>query len=261
MENYFVWQHEVGEMIGTVIMVFGVMLTILLTKKKSFGIDTTYKKRIFTGVMVAMSILVGAMTSVGFGGHGQINPAVTLMVAALEGTFQEVPAILGFQLIGAVIGATALVIFVEMFVKDVKLIDAFALTKQTPQKTAAIEFFGNIVWLLPIGALLVVMFNGHNIPLDLVNGGANKLGDVDKGFGHFELVVVAIAGKFILVAGFEEFGGAAFNGNAWFARVAIATYATRKLPFKPMISEVTAVTTSLTIGLAVGYFSKLFLKY
>ena len=64
------------------------------------------------------------------------------------------------------------------------------------------------------------MFNGHHMPLDLAGVGTKataakqSLGDVDKGFGHFELVMVAIAGKFILVAGFDEFGAAAFNGNA-----------------------------------------------
>ena len=47
------------------------------------------------------------------------------------------------------------------------------------------------------------MLNGHHDP-----------SIVDNGFQHFELVVVAIAGKFILVAGFDEFGAAAFNGNA-----------------------------------------------
>ena len=131
-------------MIGTAIMVFAIMMSILLTKKKSFGIDTTFKKRMFMGTMVSMAVLVAAITAVGFGGHGQINPAVTLMVAAIEGHFQQVPAILAFQAMGALIGAALLIVFANMFVKDVKLVDAFGFIDQTPQKTAAMEIFGNI---------------------------------------------------------------------------------------------------------------------
>ena len=274
MKDFWNWQHEVGEMLGTTMMVFAIMMAILLTKKKSFGIDTTFKKRMFMGTMAAMAVLIGAISAIGFGGLGMINPAVVLIAGGLDGEWAEVPAIIGFQAIGALLGAVLLIAFAEMFVKDVKLSDAFGFINQSPQKTAAMELFGNIFWLIPIGAILVVMINGHHDPsgvlMAIPNTGtapakqavvqAIHPGNVERGFGHFEVVVVAIAGKFILVAGFDEFGAAAFNGNAWFARIVIATYANRKFPIKAALPEMTAVSTSLALGVGVGFFSHIFIK-
>ena len=45
---------------------------------------------------------------------------------------------------GAILGAITLIVFAHMFVKDVKLADAFGFIEQSPQKTAAMEIFGNI---------------------------------------------------------------------------------------------------------------------
>ena len=250
MEHWWKWQSEVGEMMGMITFVFSVMMAFHITKKESFGITTVFRRRIFLGTTVALTVLVSASMSLGFGGHGQVNPALTLMVASLDGHFEQVPAIIGFQLIGATIGAILLVIFVKIFDPKTDMKKAFSWVQQPPQKTAGIELFGNMLWLLPIGALLVIMKNAH----------AGGVGSIDHSFGHYQLFIVAIAGKFLLVAMFEEYGGAVFNSGVWFGKVVVTFIVQKNFPVKAMLSGGAGLVTSLSIGVGVGYFSSLFLK-
>ena len=249
------WQSEVGEMMGMITLVFSIMMAFHITKKESFGITTVFRRRIFLGTTVALSVLLSASTALGFGGHGQVNPAVTLMVSALEGHFEQAPAVIAFQLIGATIGAILLVIFVRIFDPKTDLKKAFNWTKHSPQQTAGIELFGNLLWLLPIGALLVIMLNGHNGELY-----ASELASTDGSFGHYQLFMVAIAGKFLLVAMFEEYGGAVFNSGVWFGKVVVTLIVHKRIPLKAALAGGTGLVTSLSIGVGVGYFSSLFLK-
>ena len=270
MNQWFDWKHEVGEMIGMMTIVFSVMMAFHIVKKKSFGITTVFRKRIFLGTTVALSVLLAASVALGFGGHGQINPAVTLMVAALEGYWKEVPAVLGFHIIGAIAGALLLVTFVKLADPKTDLKDAFNWTTQSPQKTVGVELVGNILWLLPIGALLVIMLNSHPTGANFVHQtstvaepfkahSAGLMG-IDGSFGHYQLFIVAIAGKFLLVAMFEEYGGAVFNSGVWFGKVVVTLIAHKRIPVKAAISGGAGLVTSLSFGVGVGYFSSLFLK-
>ena len=110
---------------GMITFVFSIMMAFHVTKKEAFGVTTVFRRRMFLGTMVAFSVLISTSIALGFGGHGQVNPAVTLMVASLEGHFEQVPAVIAFQLIGATIGAVLLVAFVKMFDPKTDLKDAF----------------------------------------------------------------------------------------------------------------------------------------
>ncbi len=260
MTTLFDWKHEVGEMIGSFILVFAIMLSILIVKRKSFGIDTTFKKRLFLGTTVALSVILAATATLGFGGHGQINPAVTVLVAAIEGAWMEVPAVIGFQFIGALAATGAIFLFAKQFAKDVKLEEAYTFNKQTVAKTMTMEIMGNILWLLPIGALVVIMLNNHSTTaLNAAQAANSNLASLhDGGFGHFELFLVAAAGKFLLIAVFEEFGAAAFNPIVWFSKVLLATIALKKITMRALGIELTAAGTSMAVGVGVGFFSHLF---
>ncbi|WKX02570.1 hypothetical protein [Candidatus Mycoplasma mahonii] len=251
MIEWFNWKNETGEMIGSFTLTFAVLLAMIIVHRKKYGIDTVFKKRMFMGVIVALAVLFSATAAVGFGGFGQINPGITLMVAAIEGHWNQVPAIIGFQLIGSIMATIGALLFTTYFIKDVKLNSVFNWTKQSVGHTVGIEVVGNIFWFLPIAGYVLLLINQNG-----------SIGNLDYStFGHFQLALTAAAGKFILVGMFEEFGAANFNAQIWFGKMLATIVITKKLPKKPVVSELSGLLANLSIGIGLGYLANYYLKH
>ena len=268
MHEYFNLFSEVGEMMGSFVLTFAALIAIYLTKVEKYGIDTNLKKRIFLGVIIGLGVVLGLVTAVGFGGHGQINPAVTLMVAGMDEHFEQVPAIIAFQFLGAAMAAGMTLFTVKMWGETKNLKESFTFNKQSPAKSAVIEVVGNILWLLPIAAMLGMMvnaklnlhgFQGTMVPdTDPKNPNGFIFQSIKHGvdagnFGHFQLGVAAFAGKFILVAVFEEFGAANFNSQVIMGKWIVTAVSHRgKITKREFLSEGAAFTMTLAIGAALG---------
>ncbi|MCK5945689.1 MAG: aquaporin [Mycoplasmataceae bacterium] len=250
MGDWFNKWHEIGEMMGSFVLTFAALLAIFLVKSKKYGIDTNLKKRMFLALSISSAVVLGVVTAIGFGGHGQINPAVTLMVAGMEGEYQEVPAAIGFQLIGATAAALMVVLTVNLWGQKEILVESFNYNKQTPAKSAGIEFVGNILWLLPIAGMLAFMVKYNHM------GAIPKIRDESLDFhtfGHFQLAISAFFAKFLLISIFEEFGAANFNSQVVFGKWVVTAIAHKgKITRRQFFSEGAAVTTTLAIGAALG---------
>lgn len=234
----------VGEMMGSFLLTFAVLGIIYVSKQKSLGLDSNFKKRIFLGLTVPAAVLMALVASKGFGAHGQLNPSITLMVAAYEGQWESVPGVIGFQLIGALMAAVFMVIALIWLQRSHTMKDAFGFSQQTVTKTVGMEFFGNMMWLLPIAGMLVAYVNyAHGV-------------GVTTGVNFVWLATSAATGKLVLVLAFEELGAANFNPMIWFGRMAITFFAQKgKINSKELSSEVSGVITSLTLGVSYGYLA------
>lgn len=230
---------ELGEMFGSLILTFGVLSVILVAKQESLGLNTNLKRRLFMGLSVPCVVIIGLIAAKGFGGHGQINPAITLMVGAIKGHFQEAPAIIGFQLIGA-IGAALLFLACAAFVGQwSKLNTMFKFNNQGVIKTTGMEFFGNMFWLIPISAFVVALLKGD--------------------INFYELAITAAIGKIVLVGAFEEFGAANFNAQIWFGKMIVTAVSQKgKITLKEFSSEMSGLVMTMAIGIAFGYVAQPF---
>jgi glycerol uptake facilitator protein len=93
-----------GEFAGTAILILlgnGVVACVVL--KKSYGHGSGYLA-ITAGWCFA--VLAGVITALAVGSHAHLNPAVTIGLAMASGTWSEVPAYIGGQFVGAMVGAT-----------------------------------------------------------------------------------------------------------------------------------------------------------
>ncbi len=93
-----------GELAGTAILILlgnGVVACVVLQKSYGHG----------SGWMVitagwCFAVLAGVITALALGSHAHLNPAVTIGVALASGAWREVPAYIGGQFLGAMLGAT-----------------------------------------------------------------------------------------------------------------------------------------------------------
>ena len=254
MNVYWDLFSEVGEMVGSFVLTFAALIAIYLTRVEKYGIDTNLKKRVFLGVIIGLGVVLGLVTAVGFGGFGQINPAVTLMVAGMEDAYQQVPAVIAFQFLGAAMAATMTLFTVKMWGETKNLKEAFTFNKQSPIKSAGVEVVGNILWLLPIAAMLGMMVSSKLNMAPIWASTNNLEHGIDAGnFGHFQLGIAAFAGKFILVAVFEEFGAANFNSQVIMGKWIVTAVSHRgKITKREFLSEGAAFTMTLSVGAALG---------
>jgi len=93
-----------GEFAGTAVLILlgnGVVACVVLQKSYGHG----------SGWMVitagwCFAVLAGVITALAVGSHAHLNPAVTIGLATASGVWSEVPAYIGGQLLGAMVGAT-----------------------------------------------------------------------------------------------------------------------------------------------------------
>ena len=93
-----------GEFAGTAVLILlgnGVVACVVL--KKSYGHGSGWMV-ITAGWCFA--VLAGVITALAVGSHAPLNPAVTIGLATDSGVWSEVPAYIGGQLLGAMVGAT-----------------------------------------------------------------------------------------------------------------------------------------------------------
>ena len=256
MGDWFNLWHEIGEMVGSFVLSFTALIAIYLAKSKKYGIDTNLKKRMFLALTISFGVVLGVLTAIGFGGHGQINPAVTLMVAGIEGQYQEVLAVIGFQLIGATLAALTVVLTINLWSDTKQLAESFTFNKQKPTKSAGIEFIGNIVWLLPVAAMIAIMLKS-NMDAGKISTDPAKWGVDFHTYGHFQLAISAFVAKFVLISVFEEFGAANFNSQVVFSKWVVVLIAHKgKVTRREFFSEGSALVTSLGVGAGLGAIMK-----
>ena len=244
MNKWWSAHDFVGEMMGSFILTFAVLAIIYVSKQKSMGLDTNFKKRMFLGLTVPSSVFMALLAGIGFGAHAQLNPAITMMVAAIEGQWQSVPGVIGFQLIGALMAAVLMVIVLVWLQRFHTIKEAYSFSQQTVRKTVGMEIFGNMMWLLPIAGYIVAYLGfAHGV--------------TKTGMSFAFVALVASAGKLVLVLAFEELGAANFNPMIWFGKMAITFLAQKgKINAKELASELSGTVTSLGVGTACGYMAK-----
>ena len=93
-----------AELAGTAILILlgnGVVACVVLKQSYGYG----------SGWMVitagwCFAVLAGVMTALALGSHAHLNPAVTIGLATASGKWTDVPAYIGGQFAGAMLGAT-----------------------------------------------------------------------------------------------------------------------------------------------------------
>ena len=177
--------------------------------------------------------MVAAMTAKTLGGHGQLNPAVTLIVATIDKQFEQVPVIIAFQLLGG--GIASLVLMITLWNKGItlELKEIFQFSNQKFTKSIGIETLSNAFWYLPIAAMYI---------------GLTRTGDLD----FFQLLIIASLGKLILILFVSEFGEGNFNPLIWFSKFLITFSIQKKISSKQLINEIVSNISSLIMGLASG---------
>lgn len=93
-----------AELAGTAILILlgnGVVACVVLKQSYGYG----------SGWMVitagwCFAVLAGVMTALALGSHAHLNPAVTIGLATASGKWADVPAYIGGQFAGAMLGAT-----------------------------------------------------------------------------------------------------------------------------------------------------------
>lgn len=242
LSTYFDKWAELGEMIGSSILTFALLVIMFVAKQGKFGIDSNFKKRVFLGGISGVAIFIGLITAKGFGGHGQINPAITMIVATAIGNFQEVPAIIGFQFIGSIIAVILFLSLVAWLHQWQNLGTMFKFNDQSAKKTLGIELFGNLFWLFPIAGMVVIYLK------DKVS------------FTFFDLAIAASLAKVILVTTFEEFGIACFNVHVWAGKSIVTAIGQKgKITGKELASELSGAIGNFTVGFAAGAVAHPFL--
>jgi glycerol uptake facilitator protein len=93
-----------AELAGTAVLILlgnGVVACVVL--KQSYGHGAGWMA-ITAGWCFA--VLAGVFTALALGSHAHLNPAITVGIAFASGNWTEVPAYVGGQLLGAMLGAT-----------------------------------------------------------------------------------------------------------------------------------------------------------
>lgn len=245
MRNEFNLQGSIAEMIGSFIISFIVLLTYLITKSEKSMLDTKWKRRTFSAFVVPAAVVIGLAASRGLGGHGQANPAVTLLVAVglydVNGDFPAIETVttIAFQLLGGLIAFGAFMISAYAWKREKELPNIFKFNNQRPMKTSGMELVGNIIWLLPIAGMLGYVARN------------NIAGQPDLGF--WMLVMSAFFSKAVIVLVADEFGIGNYNPQVWFARMWVCFVANNwKITRRELSSELAGVITSLMCGAAAG---------
>ncbi len=233
METFWSTKIFFGEFIGSFILALGILLVNFASKAKSFKLESPLNQKIFIAIGVFASIMIGAMTAKGLGGHGQINPGITLIVATIEKEFQQVPLLICFQLLGGIFSyiIMQLILYSSGRLHESKKI--YNWSNQSGIKTSGIEILGNAFWFLPIAAMYI---------------GLTKTKKLD----FFQLIMIASLAKTLLILSISELGVGNFNPMVWLATLLTTITAQGKITNKQLINELMGTTTSLLMGLAAG---------
>ena len=223
-----------GESVGSLILAITFMFTQFVVKSNKLSLTTTIQKRGFLSVGYFSGIVLGILTAKGFGGHGQVNPSITLLVAGMEGHFEAVPFIIGFQLLGAFVGAIIFILTIRIIGRNDELSRVFRWSQQSPQKTMGLEVVGNVFWLLPIAGLLLFFTSPSGV------------------ISLFEVAMAAAFGKVLLTMVMDDFGSANFNPMVWFGLFLVKLHSQKGISGKEFITEFSGVVTTLLVGLAAG---------
>ncbi len=185
-------------------------------------------------VGIFSSIAIGAMTSKTLGSHGQLNPAVTLLVATIEEQFEQVPIIIVFQLIGGVLASMVFLFTLWTSGITFELKKVFHFSNQKTTKTLGIEVLGNVFWYLPIAAMYIGL-------------------TVTKDIDFFQLLIIASLGKSVMIFFvISELGEGNFNPMVWFSKFLVTFIVQRKIVSKQLVNEINGNIASFLIGLACG---------
>lgn len=228
----------IGEMMGSLILTLGVLLTAMLVKRNEKFINTPFKKRLVNAVAFGASVVIGIMTSIGLGSGGAINPAVALMVGVAKDNYEYLLVEVGFELVGAVAAALIFIVTVKLWDDAPKLSDVFAFSNQSAKKAAGIESLANMFWLLPV--------------MGIIAAGSHNVGGVSLN----EHAGIAITAAFALVAVIifvEQIGAPNLNPQVWFGVFIIKMISQKgKISGKQFVSELTGLATVFIAAAAVG---------
>ncbi len=235
--TYFDMSVFIGELIGSLILTLGIMMATVVMKRKSFGLDTKWKQKLFFSFALITLVAIGISAAAGFKGLGAINPGIAIMVAVMDNAWSSLPTWLAGEFAGGIIAAGVFFAFVKGFnistshKEKIVLKENFQFSTQTPAKAFGMEIIANFFWYLPLVGLLMLEAGNDKTIVALVGG-------------------LSIAATLLVTT---EIGMANLNPQVWLGEFIIKAIGSKgKITKQNLIAEFTGLTAVVLVGFACG---------
>ncbi|NQZ66058.1 MAG: aquaporin [Mycoplasmatales bacterium] len=164
------WNTElfIAEMIGTLILAFGISGVLYFTKSKSYTL-TGFSSSIFKAFAIGGTLMIAVYTAANLEriqintAHGYVNPAAALMDAIGKSDYSLVLSAISGELIGAILGFTIIKILVFLSTNDKEIFKINLSKNEKLDWKGSIfgEILGTIIFF---SSIAIAVFGGTSIP-------------------------------------------------------------------------------------------------